>query len=203
MEKFWHILLHLDTYLNTIVTTLGPWTYVIIFVIIFCETGSIFGALFPGDSLLFTIGVTAAITNLDVHTSVLVVAFGAILGDSLNYFTGKKLGSKLFKKDARFFKKSHLAKTRYFFRKYGNKAIIMSRFIAFARTFTPFFAGMSRMNYFKFFSIGVISAFIWATTIIYLSYYFSSQPYIRKYFGILIISFIIFTIIYNFIKNKK
>ncbi|QIW09878.1 VTT domain-containing protein [Francisella sp. LA112445] len=198
-------IIHFNEYINYFINSLGMWFYILLFFIIFCETGSVFGIFFPGDSLLFTVGLTAAATNLNIHLAVLAICLGAVVGDSCNYITGKFIGEKIFSSHAKIFKKAYLIKTKDFLNKHGNKAIIFSRFVAFVRTITPFVAGVSSMNYFKFVTFGIISAMIWSFSITYTVYFFSDFPFVKKYLSLiimLIIAFVLIQISYKALKNK-
>ena len=167
----------LDTFISS------PWFYLLLFAIIFCEIGIVLGILFPGDSLLFTVGMLSAATSININLAVLAIVLGAILGDSCNYITGKFVGDKIFKPDARFLKTAYLNKTKSLLEQYGARALIFSRFIAFVRTLTPFVAGMCCMNYIKFVIFGAISAIIWAFSITYTVYFFSNNAFVKNNFG--------------------
>lgn len=198
-------ILHFNANISEFVHSLGIWFYIVLFFIIFCETGSILGIFFPGDSLLFTVGLTAAATGLNIHLAVLAIFLGAVIGDSCNYITGKFIGEKIFTSHARIFKKAYLIKTKEFLNQHGNKAIIFSRFIAFVRTLTPFVAGVSRMNYFKFVTFGAISAIIWSFSITYTVYFFSDNPFIKKNLSLIIaiiVTVVISQMIFKGIKSK-
>lgn len=175
----------------------GPWFYVALFAIIFAENGIIFGILLPGDSLLFALGVVAAITGSHVHLAVFTIFIGAVAGDSFNYFTGKFVGEKVFNDDARFFKTAYLEKTKKLLEKHGTKAIVFSRFIAFARTITPFVAGASQMKYSKFVMLGVLSAALWSSSITYTAYMFGTNKFIKNNLGSLILIVIALVLIHN------
>lgn len=196
-------ILHFNEYINYFVNSLGIWFYILLFFIIFCETGSVLGIFFPGDSLLFTVGVTAAATGLNIHLAVLSIFLGAVVGDSCNYITGKFIGEKIFSTHAKIFKTAYLIKTKDFLNKHGNKAILFSRFIAFVRTITPFIAGVSRMNYIKFVIFGAISAIIWSFSITYTVYFFSDNPFVKKYLSLIIMIIIAFVLIQMAIKSLK
>ena len=194
------IILHLNAHINHFIHILGPYFYIALFIIIFLETGMLFGILLPGDSLLFSIGVAAAVTDINIDIAVMTIIIGAVCGDSFNYITGRIVGEKIFTEDSRFLKKSYLDKTHYFFKKYGAKTIILARFIAFVRTFAPFVAGASRMNYFKFVILGIISAAIWACSITYVAFLFSDSHFVKQYLSIIIIVIISIAIMYNLVK---
>lgn len=198
-------LMHFNSNITGFVNSIGAWFYIVLFFIIFCETGSIFGIFFPGDSLLFTVGITAAASGLNIHLAVFAICMGAIIGDSCNYFTGKLIGNKFFSTHARVFKTAHLIRTKEFMDKNGNKAIIFSRFIAFIRTLTPFVAGISRMNYPKFVLLGIISAIIWSFSITYTVYFFSDNAFVKKNLTTIIMLIVVFVLVqtlYKYISNK-
>ncbi|MFT4694061.1 MAG: membrane-associated protein [Francisella sp.] len=179
-------ILHFNEYINYFITSLGMWFYVLLFFIIFCETGIVLGIFFPGDSLLFTVGVTAAATGLNIHLAVLAICLGAIIGDTCNYLTGRFIGDKMFSTHAKILKRAYLVKTKEFLEEHGTKAIIFSRFIAFVRTLTPFVAGISRMNYTKFVTLGIISAIIWSFSITYTVYFFSGYRIVKDNLSLII-----------------
>jgi len=194
-------ILHFNEYINYFIDNLGMWFYIILFFIIFCETGSVLGIFFPGDSLLFTVGLTAAATDLNIHLAVLAICLGAVIGDSCNYVTGKFIGEKIFGTHARFFKTAYLIKTKDFLNKNGSKAIIFSRFIAFVRTLTPFVAGVSRMNYLKFVSFGIVSAIIWSFSITYTVYFFSDNSFVKNNLSLIIVIIVTIVISQMVIKS--
>ncbi|APC96305.1 VTT domain-containing protein [Francisella frigiditurris] len=194
------MIIHLNSYIDYFINTLGPWFYVLLFIVIFCETGIVFGLLFPGDSLLFAIGVTAAATSINIHTAIITICIAAIAGDSFNYITGKLIGEKIFTPDAKILKASYLKKTNYFFNKYGGKTIIFARFIAFVRTLAPFVAGVSRMNYAKFVLFGTISAILWSCSITYIAFFLSENQFVKRYLSLIIICIVGIVIIHYLIK---
>ena len=187
------IILHFNMHINHFISVLGIWFYIALFLIIFCETGIVFGILLPGDSLLVALGLAAAATALNVHLVVFTICIAAICGDSFNYITGRIVGTKIFSHQARFLKTEYLITTKYYLEKHGAKAIIFSRFIAFVRTLTPFVAGVSRMNYPKFFIYGVISAIIWPCSIVYTVFAFSNNKFVQDNLSLII--FGVFTVV--------
>ena len=204
-----NIFLHLDVYISTYIGILGNWSYLLLFVLIFCETGLVITPFLPGDSLLFAVGLTSASTSLNIHIAAVVLFLAVICGDSTNYLLGRFIGKRIFKKDARILKISHLEKANKFFEKYGAIAIILARFTPIIRTFMPFTAGIVRMNYLKFAIVGIIGAFIWVYSITYLAFIFSNNQFVKSHFGIFIIAIIILSLIapiISFIKkflNRK
>lgn len=156
--------LHIDQHLISLVQEYHGWTYAILFVIIFCETGLVVLPFLPGDSLLFVSGAVASLPGMPLEISLLmmVIFIAAVLGDSCNYLIGHYFGKKLFSKpDSKIFKQSHLEKTHHFFQKYGGKTIIIARFVPIVRTFAPFVAGMGHMNYYLFMIYNLVGAAVW------------------------------------------
>ncbi|QIV96163.1 membrane-associated protein [Allofrancisella inopinata] len=201
-----HIILHLDEFVSTYINILGDWTYLLLFIVIFCETGLVVTPFLPGDSLLFAIGLTGAVTTLNVHLVAPILVLAAICGDSCNYFLGRFIGKRIFKDDAKILKTAHLIKAQNFFNKYGGRAIIIARFTPLIRTLLPFTAGMSRMSYIKFVVLGAVGAFIWVYSIIYIAFWFSNNAFVRKYFGLFIILIVVVSLIpptISFIKAYR
>jgi membrane-associated protein len=157
-------ILHIDQHLIELIRTHGIWIYGIIFLIIFCETGLVFMPFLPGDNLLFAAGALAAIGQLNPWLISAVLGAAAILGDSTNYWIGRKFGSRLFNETRNFPSRKHLATTEEFFEKHGGKSVLIGRFMPFIRTFTPFVAGMSEMPYPRFLGFSVTGTFLWVAT---------------------------------------
>ncbi|AHH46210.1 membrane protein [Francisella tularensis subsp. holarctica PHIT-FT049] len=201
-----NIVLHLDQFISTYINILGDWTYLLLFLVIFCETGLVITPFLPGDSLLFAIGLTGAATTLNVHLVAPILVAAAVCGDSCNYFLGRMIGKRIFKDNAKILKTAHLLKAQEFFNKYGPAAIILARFTPLVRTFMPFTAGMARMKYTKFVAMGIIGAFIWVYSIVYLAFFFSNNAFVKKYFGLFIILIVVVSLIpptISFIKAFK
>lgn len=201
-----NIILHLDQFISSYINILGDWTYLLLFAVIFCETGFVITPFLPGDSLLFAIGLTGAATTLNVHLVAPILVLAAVLGDSCNYFLGRLIGKRIFKDDARILKTAHLDKAQSFFDKYGAAAIILARFTPIVRTFMPFTAGMARMRYPKFVAMGILGAFIWVYSITYLAFMFSNNDFVRKSFGLFIIVIIAVSVVpaaISFLKAMK
>ncbi|HEY7205178.1 MAG TPA: VTT domain-containing protein, partial [Methylomirabilota bacterium] len=154
MDLVWSlvdVLLHLDRHLSEIIQHYGVWTYLILFLIVFCETGLVVTPFLPGDSLLFAVGTFAAIGALDLWLAMLLLAVAAILGDSVNYAIGARLGPRVFRREGvRFLNRRHLDRTHEFYERYGAKTIVIARFVPIVRTFAPFVAGIGRMSYPRF-----------------------------------------------------
>ncbi|MEY8701995.1 VTT domain-containing protein [Francisella philomiragia] len=206
ISALFHIILHLDQFISTYINILGDWTYLLLFLVIFCETGLVVTPFLPGDSLLFALGLTGAATSLNVHILAPILVTAAVCGDSCNYFLGRMVGKRIFKDDAKILKTAHLLKAQDFFNKYGAAAIILARFTPLVRTFMPFTAGMARMRYPKFVLMGIIGAFVWVYSIVYLAFFFSNNAFVKKYFGLFVILIIVVSLIpptISFIKAFK
>ncbi len=205
VEKFIDFFLHLDKHLLVLVTDYKSWTYLILFLIIFCETGLVVAPFLPGDSLLFTAGAIAALGPLNIWLLVVLLCVAAIIGDSVNYSIGKFLGSKVFEKNFRFINQKHLLKAQAFYEKHGGKTIIIARFIPIVRTFAPFVAGITRMNYSRFILYNVLGGIVWVFTCSFAGYFFGNIPIIKENFSLVIIAIIIISIlpiIIEFIRNR-
>ncbi len=196
MTQFIDIILHLDQHLIAWMALFGPWIYVILFLIIFCETGLVVTPFLPGDSLLFALGALAALDDgLNVWILLSTLTIAGIIGDTVNYHIGKKLGMKVFDKETRFFKKQYLIDTQAFYERWGAFTIIAARFAPIARTFAPFVAGIGTMNYKKFLSYNVIGAIAWVFTFILAGYYFGNLPVVKRNFHIVIFGVIFVSIL--------
>lgn len=200
-------ILHIEVHLDYLIQTYHAWTYLILFMIIFCETGVVVLPFLPGDSLLFAIGAFAARGSFDFWTISLSLLAAAIIGDSVNYAIGKYVGPKVFyKHDSKFFNKDHLIKAQAFYEKYGAKTIIIARFIPIVRTFAPFVAGIGEMTYKKFMTYNVVGAVLWVFSFIPLGYFFGNLPFIQKNFKLVMIAIIIISVlpaVIEFIKEKR
>ncbi len=190
--------LHLDAHLAELIRQYGPWTYGILFAIVFCETGLVITPFLPGDTLLFAAGIFAHPEKgaLNVWILFLVFVGGAFCGDNLNYFIGKTFGAKLFRNEkSRIFKRSYLDKTHAFFERHGGKTIILARFVPIVRTFTPFVAGMGSMTYVHFLAYSVIGAVIWVTVCMFAGFFFGKIPVVRDNFALAILGLVIVTLL--------
>jgi len=189
--------LHIDVHLSELIRDVGPWTYVILFLIITGETGLVIAPLLPGDSLLFAAGSFAARGDLNLWVIYGSLAVAAVLGDALNYTVGRYLGPKLFHREEgpRFFKKENLDRTHYFFEKYGGATIIIARFLPIVRTFAPFVAGMGRMAYPRFFAYNVIGGIAWVALFTSAGYFFANIPFVKNHFPLVIVAIVLVSVI--------
>lgn len=205
--SFIDLFLHLDKHLNTVIQAYGGWTYLILFLIIFCETGLVVTPILPGDSLLFAVGSFAAMGSLDPLAAFVLLSVAAILGDTVNYSVGRFMGPKVFqKRNSRIFKKEYLEKTHRFYEKYGGKTIILARFVPIVRTFAPFVAGVGAMTYGRFLSFNVIGGLLWIGLFVFGGYFFGSLPIVKKNFTMVILAIIFVSILpglIELIRNRR
>lgn len=199
-------IIHIDVHLSEIIRSYGVWTYLILFLIIFCETGLVVAPLLPGDSLLFAAGTFAARGDLSVFWLFLLLSVAAILGDTANYWIGSYLGPRVFHKEkVRFLNKEYLERTHRFYEKYGGKTIIIARFVPIIRTFAPFVAGIGSMTYGKFISYNVAGGILWIGAFAYAGYFFGNIPMVKRNFTMVIFAIIILSVmpgVIEFIKHK-
>lgn len=202
------LFMHLDHHLAAITTEYGTWTYLILFLIVFCETGLVVTPFLPGDSLLFVVGaLTSPGGTLNLWISLGLLSTAAILGDTVNYYIGKKMGPRIFRKEnIKFLNMDHLKKTEEFFEKYGGKTIIIARFMPIVRTFAPFVAGMGSMSYPRFIFYNVIGALIWVFSLVLAGYFFGKIPIIEKNLSKVVLLIIFISIlpgIVEIIRHRK
>jgi len=208
IKQFIDIFLHLDKHLFDIVQEYGTLTYVILFLIVFTETGLVIMPLLPGDSLLFAAGAIAANegTGLNVWLIIIILIIAALLGDNVNYFMGKKFGGEIKKRERiLFLKREYLEKTEAFYEKHGGSTVIMARFIPIIRTIAPFVAGAGSMNYSKYIGYCIVGAILWVPSLTLLGYFFGNMDIVKKNFELVIFAIIGFSIlpmIYQFLKSK-
>ncbi len=204
---FIDIFLHLDKHLGSIIQSYDKWVYLILFLIIFCETGLVITPFLPGDSLLFAVGTFGAIGAIDVTTAFILLSLAAIAGDTVNYWIGNFVGPKIFyKEDVRFLNKKHLERTHRFYEKYGGKTIIIARFVPVIRTFAPFVAGIGSMTYTRFITYNIVGGILWISICIFAGYFFGNIPVVKKNFGLVIVAIIVLSImpgVVEFIRHKK
>ena len=197
--------LHLDVHLNELILQYGTFTYGILFFIIFAETGFVFTPFLPGDSLLFAAGTFAARGSFNVYLLAVLLIAAAIAGDNVNYWVGRKLGTKLFERNSRFLKKEYLDKTHKFYEKHGGKTIILARFFPIIRTFSPFVAGLSKMTYTRFVLNDVAGGIIWISVFVFGGYFFGNIPVVQKNFSLVIVVIVVISVIpaiSEFVRHK-
>ena len=197
LGKLIDIFLHLNTYLNEYAGVLGPWLYLILFAIIFCETGLVVTPFLPGDSLLFAVGALAASPNSPLSLPVLLVLLivAAVAGDAVNYYLGFRIGPKVFKyENSRLFNKKHLLRTQEFYEKYGGKTIILARFIPIIRTFAPFVAGIGKMQYRRFAIYNITGGIAWVAMFLLGGYFLGSFEWVKSGFHVIIVAIILISI---------
>ena len=195
--------LHINVHLAELMQDYGPWIYLILFLIVFCETGLVVTPILPGDSLLFAAGALAATggMNLWILCAVLIVA--AILGDTANYWIGKKSGNILQRKFPRIVKPEYLVRTNAFFERYGGKTIIFARFVPIVRTFAPFVAGAGAMSYGRFMMFNVVGALLWVLLLVPAGYLFANVEFVKKNFSAVILGIIVISILPGVIEVMR
>jgi membrane-associated protein len=198
MHQVFDLFVHLDRHLGEIVRNYQTWTYLILVVIIFCETGLVVTPFLPGDSLLFAAGSLAAMEAFQGVLSPLwlfvLLSAAAIAGDTANYWIGAAIGPRAFSGNIRFLKKKHLDRTHAFFEKYGGKTIIIARFVPFVRTFAPFVAGIGAMNYTKFIVYNVIGGVAWVALFVFGGYWFGNLEFVKKNYSWVVLAIIVISV---------
>ncbi|AYA38389.1 DedA family protein [Hymenobacter oligotrophus] len=207
LKDFVDIVLHLDKHLAELIQQYDVWTYAILFLIIFVETGVVVLPFLPGDSLLFAAGSLAALPNSPLNVVLLMVLLivAAVLGDALNYHIGDYIGPRVFRRDFRFLKREHLLRTQQFYEKHGAKTIIIARFVPIVRTFAPFIAGVGTMSYGKFLSYNLVGGVVWVTSLTMAGYFLGRIEFIQKNFGLftlLIIAVSVLPVVVEFLKQR-
>lgn len=210
MENLLHFVdffLHLDKHLLTFVQDYGAWTYLFLFLIIFCETGLVVTPFLPGDSLLFVAGALSSAGSLNIGVTLTLLSVAAILGDTANYWIGSFMGHKISQeKYRRVFKPEYLERTHNFFEKHGAKTIILARFFPIIRTFAPFLAGAGKMSYRKFFLYNIIGALVWIFILTLAGYFFGNIPFVKKNFTAVVFGIIIVSLLpglWEYYQHKK
>jgi membrane-associated protein len=185
------IVLHLDRHLDTIIRDYGVWTYLILFLIIFCETGLVVTPILPGDSLLFAVGTFAARGALDLVLALPLLSVAAVAGDTANYAIGYRVGPQIFRETGvRFLNREYLERTHHFYERHGAKTIVIARFVPIVRTFAPFVAGIGRMSYARFITYNVVGGVGWIAALMLGGYAFGNIPVVRQNFTLVILAII-------------
>lgn len=204
LARFIDLFVHLDVHLNSIIQTYGTFTYAILFLVVFCETGLVVTPFLPGDSLLFAAGTFAAQGSLDVRLVCVLLIVAPFLGDNVNYWIGYFIGPKIFHKDkVRFLNKKYLERTHAFYEKHGSKTVIIARFIPIIRTFAPFVAGIGRMPYWRFISFSLVGSIAWVTAFVLGGYFFGNIPIVKANFTIAIFVIIFISILPGIIEYTR
>lgn len=208
LQQLIDIFLHLDKYLGQIISQYGTLTYLLLFLVIFMETGLVITPFLPGDSLLFAAGTFASPalgSALSIWVLWILLCLAAILGDTVNYWIGHYIGPRAFSGEIRFLKKEYLDRTHVFFEKYGGKTIILARFVPIVRTFAPFVAGVGEMTYGRFITYNFVGGFIWVSIFLWFGYFFGNLPFVQENFSLIVVAIIAISVlpmVYEFIKAR-
>lgn len=190
------LILHLDAYLDLLVTNYGPWIYAILFAVIFCETGLVVMPFLPGDSLLFIAGAVAAGGGMDPVLLAGLLMAAAILGDSTNYVIGRTAGERLFSNPkSKIFRQDYLQRTHDFYARHGGKTVTLARFLPILRTFAPFVAGIAHMHYPRFLAFSITGSLLWVGGLVTLGYFFGNVPFIKQHLSLMVVAIIILSLV--------
>ncbi len=189
------LILHLDRYLDLIIRSFGLWTYLILFVVVFIETGLVVTPFLPGDSLLFAAGAFAAKGSFNVSFLFFMLWLAAVLGDTVNYWIGQYVGPRVFRENVRWLKREYLERTQAFYDKHGGKTIFLARFVPIIRTFAPFVAGIGKMRYSYFITYNVVGGLVWTALFIFGGYFFGNLPVVKHNFSLIIIAIIVISVL--------
>jgi membrane-associated protein len=207
VQQLFSIFVHLDKHLELIIRDYGLWTYLILFLIIFCETGLVVTPFLPGDSLLFATGALAATTSLQVGWLLGLLSIAAIAGDTANYWIGHAVGPRVFSGgSSRFLNREHLERTHKFYEKHGGKTIIIARFMPIIRTFAPFVAGVGSMNYARFILYNIVGGIAWVAIFIVGGYLFGNIPVVKRNFTLVIMVIIVVSVlpgVFEFVRQRR
>jgi membrane-associated protein len=207
LTGFIDIVLNLDRHLQWLVANYGTWIYLILFAIVFCETGLVVTPFLPGDSLLFVAGAVAAGGGMYVHTLFAVLVVASFLGDNTNYWTGRFIGPRLFSREgSRLLQPRHLERTQAFYAKHGGKTVLIARFVPIVRTFAPFVAGMGRMVYARFVAYAFAGAVLWIGSLVFAGYFFGNLPFVRENLSFVIIAIVLISImpgVIEFVRSRR
>ncbi len=207
LTLFMDFVLHLDSYIGLAIQQYGIWVYLLLFLIIFLETGLVVTPFLPGDSLLFAAGAFAALGSLDITLLFLLLAGAAILGDTANYWIGNRLGPRIFrKKTGGLFREEYLESAHAFYEKYGGKAIFLARFVPVVRTFAPFVAGIGKMSYRRFLTYNIIGGLAWVSIFLFGGFYFGNLPWVQENFTLVILAIILISfvpILIEYVRHRK
>lgn len=204
IESIFDMVFHFERYLYVFVQNYGLWTYLILFLIIFAETGLVVTPFLPGDSLLFAVGALAASGSLDLLSLLLLLSVAGIIGDAVNYTIGKYFSDKIISgRLGKFIQTKHLEKTHNFYEKYGAKTIVIARFVPIVRTLAPFVAGIGKMSYLKFATYNILGAILWVGSLVLSGYYFGSIPLIKDNFSLVILGIVFVSLLPGIIEYLR
>ncbi len=207
IKQLLDLILHLDKHLGELIIQYQSWTYAILFLIIFCETGLVVTPFLPGDSLLFAIGALASKGQLNVFLVVVLLSIAAIIGDTVNYWVGKTIGPKVFKSESsRWLNRKHLDRTHEFYEKYGGKTIVLARFLPILRTYAPFSAGLAQIPYFRFLGYSIFGGVIWILSFLTVGHFFANRPEVKANFHYVVLAIIVISlipIVIEFIRARR
>jgi membrane-associated protein len=190
IRQFVDLFLHLDRHLSELIAQYGSWTYGILFLIVFCETGLVVTPFLPGDSLLFAAGAFAGLGSLNPVLLFVILLSASLMGDSTNYWIGRFVGPKAFSGNVRFLKQEYLDKTRAFYDRHGRKTVVLARFLPIIRTFAPFVAGVGQMPYARFLAMSVAGSVAWVGLFVGAGYFFGNLPFVRDHFSVVVMAII-------------
>ena len=206
IAQFWDLFVHLDKHLGDVIGAYGAWTYLLLFIIVFCETGLVVTPILPGDSLLFAAGALAATGALNAVYLFGLLAVAAIAGDTVNYAIGKSIGPRVFRENIRFIKQEYLFRTQEFYQRHGGKTIFLARFVPIIRTFAPFVAGVGTMTYRRFVAYNVFGGVVWTGLFTFAGFYFGSLPAVKENFTLVILAIIfisIMPILIEYLRHRR
>ena len=189
------LVIHFDEHLLEFINKYDTWTYLLLFVIVFCETGLVVTPILPGDSLLFAAGAFAAAGKLKLSWLFALLGVAAVAGDAVNYAIGNFMGPKVLTRDGRFLKKKYLERTHQFYERYGGKTIILARFVPIVRTFAPFLAGVGSMSYWQFASYNIVGAVLWISLCLLGGYFFGTIPWVQENFEIVLLAIVLISVL--------
>ena len=206
VAQLWDIVVHLDRHLQWLVANYGVWIYVILFAIVFAETGLVVTPFLPGDSLLFVCGALAAVGGLDMTLLVVVLISAAVIGDSVNYSFGRWVGPRVFREDRKWLNRKHLDRTHEFYERHGGKTIVIARFVPIIRTYAPFVAGIGAMGYTRFLAYNVGGAVLWVVSLGYAGYFFGNIPWVKQNLSLVILGIIVLSmvpLVVEYLRHRK
>jgi membrane-associated protein len=214
LKQLIDVVLHMNEYLSVIISQYGVWTYAILFGVIFMETGLVITPFLPGDSLLFAAGTFASpalaqpgqAPPLNIWVLWVLLCVAAVVGDTVNYWIGHSIGPRAFSGNVRFLKKEYLDRTHAFYERYGNKTIVLARFVPIVRTFAPFVAGVGEMSYSHFITYNIMGGVAWVTLFVWGGYFFGNLPFVQENFSFVVLAIILISVVpmvYEFVKERR